>query len=70
MERDDFDQAFAALNILFYKLAMFDVCGILSMSRFAKAAYLDLPEFNPKMYLSGSMSYCATLKVRKNYLYC
>jgi hypothetical protein len=47
----EFDQAFAALNYEYYRLAGFDIRGVLTMSRFAKDSYVKihiLPSFKRK----------------------
>ena len=53
--RVPFDQANAAVNVILYKKAMFDVTGTLSLSRFSKRSYVDNPLLTGAFYLSGNI---------------
>jgi hypothetical protein len=46
----EFDQAFAALNYEYYRLAGFDIRGVLTMSRFAKDSYVENPFITPDSF--------------------
>jgi hypothetical protein len=50
--KSEFDRVVAALAYLYYRLALFDVVAVLTMSRFGKAAYSDNPMVLGKFFLS------------------